>query len=156
MTFLLPPDIKGLRHAGNIFSRYFFQKLHQRYLAGSETLTTYAKKKHSPWAVLRKRWTEKFRKMQSKNSVLDSPFNEIAGLQPATSLKRTSTEIFFFIFYKNFQKQLYYGTPPDDCFWSKHVQSIDYEDVVLRDGHLYFFKRVAIIDWHGYKFLFFS
>ena len=46
-------------------------------------------------------------------------FNKVAGLRPATLLKKKLWHRNFPVILRNFLEHLFYGTNPDDCFWHK-------------------------------------
>ena len=67
-----------------------------------------------PEMFCKKRCSEKYRKVHTKTPVPESLFNEVAGLDPATSLKeKTPIEVFSDEFCKMLKT-----TPPSYCFCS--------------------------------------
>ena len=81
------------RAAGAIFSR-------KERLAKSEMNA--GLQKHSSGGVLWKRCSWKFRKIHRKTPVSESLFNKVAGLRPATLLKKVSGTVAFLWILRNF------------------------------------------------------
>ena len=57
-----------------------------------------------------------------KTPALESLFNKVTGLKPITLIKKTSRHVFFCEFCKILRKpffteNIFYSTPPEDCFW---------------------------------------
>ena len=58
-----------------------------------------------------------FAKFTGKHLCQSLFFNKVAGLRPATLLKKRLWYRCFPVNFAKFLGHLFYRTPPDDCFW---------------------------------------
>ena len=63
-------------------------------------------------------------KLHRKTPVLETFFNKVAGLQPASFLKRNSNTSAFLWSLGDFKEHRFWRTSANDCFWSCSIKNL--------------------------------
>ena len=69
-----------------------------------------------PEVFFKKRCSQKFHKIDRKTPVPETLFNKVAGLRPATLLKKSLWHRCFPVNFVKFLRNLFQRASPDDCF----------------------------------------